>query len=272
MKPPYNLLESNPLIKDNKVNILFKTVIGSRAYGTHRHDSDWDIRFVYTFKPEDYISVSPLQNNVQYEDEDIVGMELGKFFNIIRKSGSNAFEMIQSPYFEYYGNDKEEFINTCMSYYNPFITAKSLAGQHKQATLKLESSLMANDPKKTLKYAVTRIRLLVNMYYMLTNSSNKFPPIELNKLLKEMGEDKTSEDVKALITQSTSDIPEEESKRIMDYYWSQLEHMKQESNVLIQTAITICSKVGGDKLNHIIAPLNNLYKKLVYELEEKNGN
>lgn len=270
-KPPYNLLENHPLIKEKKVNILFKTVVGSRAYGTQRSDSDWDIRFVYTYKPEDYITVKPLQDNIQYGEDDIVGMELGKFFNILLKSGSNALEMIHSPYFEYYGNDKEEFINTCMSYYNPFITAKSLAGQHKQATMKLESSLMANDPKKTLKYVIVRTRLLVTMYYMLTNSNNKFPPIELNKLLKEMGEDKTSEDVKALVNQATSDIAEEESKNIMDYYWSQLEQMKQESNVLIQTTINICSKVGT-KPNHIIAPLNKLYKKLVYELEEKNGN
>lgn len=272
MKPPYNLLENHPLIKDNKVNILFKTVIGSRAYGTHRPDSDWDIRFVYTFKPEDYITVKTLQDNVQYEDEDIVGMELGKFFNIILKSGSNALEMINSPYFEYYGNDKEEFINTCMSYYDPFITAKSLAGQHNSATKKVEYSLVNKDIKKVLKYSIVRVRLLVSMFYMLSNAGKRaYPPVVLNKLLEKLGEEKITEDVQALVRQSTSELTEDESKKLLDYYWNQLDQMRYESDTLTQTAIAAANKAEA-KLNKIITPLNKLYKKLVYELEEKNGN
>lgn len=82
------------------IKILFACESGSRAWGFHSPDSDYDVRFVYMHKKERYLEIEDLKDFIEFpKDEvlDIVGYDLRKMLKLFRSSNAKIFEWIQSP-------------------------------------------------------------------------------------------------------------------------------------------------------------------------------
>jgi len=90
------------------VRILFACESGSRGWGFPSIDSDYDVRFIYVRKAEDYTCLFPLPTEMRFpiiDDLDIAGWDLFKVLTLLYKSNVSPFEWIQSPvvYHEFNG-------------------------------------------------------------------------------------------------------------------------------------------------------------------------
>lgn len=90
------------------VRILFACESGSRGWGFPSLDSDYDVRFIYIRKGQDYSRLFPLPTEMRFpiiDDLDIAGWDLFKVLTLLYKSNVSPFEWIQSPvvYHEFNG-------------------------------------------------------------------------------------------------------------------------------------------------------------------------
>lgn len=80
--------------------ILFAAESGSRAWGFHSNDSDYDVRFVYARPVEWHLSLGKKRDVIErpIDDElDLSGWELGKALNLAMGSNAVIAEWLQSP-------------------------------------------------------------------------------------------------------------------------------------------------------------------------------
>lgn len=85
--------------KEN-VRILHAVESGSRAWGFASPDSDYDVRFIYVRRPEDYLKLERTRDVIEWQlDEtlDINGWDLQKTLRLLHKSNPTVFEWNASP-------------------------------------------------------------------------------------------------------------------------------------------------------------------------------
>src|SRR5262245_32616508 len=83
-----------------QVQVLFACESGSRAWGFHSIDSDYDVRFVYMHRSDWYLSIEDKKDVIELpvnEVLDISGWDLRKALKLFRSSNSVIYEWLQSP-------------------------------------------------------------------------------------------------------------------------------------------------------------------------------
>ena len=85
--------------KDRKIKILFAVESGSRAWGFHSQDSDYDVRFVYVPDITYYFKVHNPRDVVEIMegDLDFSGWELRKALGLLYKGNPPLLEWLNSP-------------------------------------------------------------------------------------------------------------------------------------------------------------------------------
>lgn len=82
------------------VKILYVIESGSRAWGFASEDSDYDVRFIYARKTEDYLKLEKTRDVIEYELTDIYdinGWDVKKFLPLLHDRNPVIFEWAQSP-------------------------------------------------------------------------------------------------------------------------------------------------------------------------------
>lgn len=83
------------------IEILLACETGSRAWGFHSLDSDYDVRFIYKHKKDWYLSLSDQKDSIDlmYDDNeiDLSGWDIRKSLMLLHKSNAALFERIYSP-------------------------------------------------------------------------------------------------------------------------------------------------------------------------------
>lgn len=90
------------IARDEKVTILLAIESGSRAWGFHSVDSDYDVRFIYCRPVDGHLRVFPGRDVIErpISDElDLSGWALRKTLGLILGSNAVALEWLQSPIF-----------------------------------------------------------------------------------------------------------------------------------------------------------------------------
>jgi len=73
---------------------------GSRAWGFASPDSDYDVRFIYVRKPEDYIRLNPVRDVIEWQLDDVYdvsGWDLQKALRLMHGSNPALHEWCNSP-------------------------------------------------------------------------------------------------------------------------------------------------------------------------------
>ena len=88
--------------QSENVTVLYACESGSRAWGFHSQDSDYDVRFIYAHPPDWYLSVDLEKKRDVIErpildDLDVSGWDLRKSLQLFRKSNPPLLEWLDSP-------------------------------------------------------------------------------------------------------------------------------------------------------------------------------
>lgn len=86
--------------KQENIRILLAVESGSRAWGFASPDSDYDVRFIYVRKMDDYLRLESIRDVIELPiDEmlDINGWDLQKTLRLLYKSNPTLFEWFSSP-------------------------------------------------------------------------------------------------------------------------------------------------------------------------------
>ena len=86
--------------KEFDIEILWAIDAGSRAWGIASKDSDFDIRFIYKRKIEDYLKLNKEADTIEIpicDSLDIIGYDLEKVLRLLYKSNPTMYEWMNSP-------------------------------------------------------------------------------------------------------------------------------------------------------------------------------
>jgi predicted nucleotidyltransferase len=88
------------LAAEEGARVLLCVESGSRAWGFHSPDSDYDIRFLYVRQTDDYLSLRPPRDVIERPivgEIDIGGWDLGKALKLMARGNAIVAEWLSSP-------------------------------------------------------------------------------------------------------------------------------------------------------------------------------
>ncbi len=104
--------------KEN-VKIIMAVESGSRAWGFASPDSDYDVRFVYVRRLEDYLRLDKIRDIIEWQLDDVLdinGWDLKKALQLMHDSNPSIFEWCASP-IVYRGSDSFDELNRIRTAY-----------------------------------------------------------------------------------------------------------------------------------------------------------
>ena len=113
------------------VRILLAVESGSRAWGFASPDSDYDVRFVFLRRMQDYLRISPLPDVIEWQlDEvlDINGWDLMKVLKQADKGNPSVFEWTLSPIVYRTAPQWDNIRETILACFNPKAAFAHYAG------------------------------------------------------------------------------------------------------------------------------------------------
>lgn len=170
--------------KSHGIKILFACETGSRAWGFHSPDSDYDIRLIYMHEQDWYLSLSEKKDTIEMMLDngnlDITGWDLKKCLQLMWKSNGAFLERVQSPivYLEAKNISSllQEYSNKCFS---PVATMYHYLGLAKNSF----SEIIDRDEIK-LKKLFYALRATLACKWIIEKDS--VPPIVFAKMVEEL--------------------------------------------------------------------------------------
>lgn len=161
------------------IELLYACESGSRAWGFPSPDSDFDVRFIYRRKADDYLSILTVPDQMSFpitDELDLYGWDLKKLLQLLYKSNCTPFEWLQSPviYMEKPGF-KEELMNLFPEYFNPKTQLFHYLGIARGA---METLIGEQIKIKKLFYALRPI-----LAAKWISEKMQFPPMNIEPLL-----------------------------------------------------------------------------------------
>lgn len=249
-------VELNRIEKEEEVSILWACESGSRAWGFESRDSDYDVRFIYLRRTEEYLRASHLRDVIEKpmsDDLDISGWDLPKALGLFRKSNPPLLEWLQSPIVYRRNQDFHRKISALIpDYFSPvgcMYHYMSMADRNRRNDLNKEEI-------KLKKYFYMLRPILACMWI---DQGMGTPPIEFGKLLERLlPKGELRAEIDALIERKKSGDELDLAQPIpiiSDFIISQMEKFTE------ATKETQFTKAWG--------PLDDLFRRLLIQV---NGN
>jgi uncharacterized protein len=176
-------LELDALASREGIVILWACESGSRAWGFESADSDFDVRFLYLRRRDDYLRVSPMRDVIEAPlsgNLDISGWDIAKALGLLRKSNPPLLEWMQSPIvYSQHSEFRAEFWSLCESCFCP------------ESCMRHYLSMADRNRRSYLQAATIRLK---RYFYMLRpllaaqwlKKTGTIPPMEFGVLLDAM--------------------------------------------------------------------------------------
>ena len=108
--------------EDKNIKILLAVESGSRAWGFASPDSDYDVRFIYIRRKEDYLRLDKVRDVIELPIDDVFdinGWDLQKALRLLYKSNPTLFEWFSSPIVYRETEFADRFRNFMINYFSP---------------------------------------------------------------------------------------------------------------------------------------------------------
>lgn len=165
-----------------QVKILFAVESGSRAWGFASPDSDYDVRFVYKRRTEEYLRLDEQRDVIEWQLDDtldINGWDLKKAMQLLHKSNPALYEWTHSP-IVYYSTDELFEIRELIE--KKYSKKRMIKHYCMKAKGTYENYLRIDDVK--LKKYFYALRPLFAAKWII--DKDELPPIEFNVLVNEI--------------------------------------------------------------------------------------
>lgn len=103
------------------IKILLAVESGSRAWGFASPDSDYDVRFIYIRRLEDYLRLDAIRDVIELPIDDVLdinGWDLQKTLRLLHKSNPTLFEWFSSPIVYQKTEFADKFCDLMMHYFS----------------------------------------------------------------------------------------------------------------------------------------------------------
>jgi len=249
--------------KKYDVKILLAVESGSRAWGFASPDSDYDVRFIYVHRPEEYLRIDTMKDVIEWQlDEvlDINGWDLRKALLAFGKGNPNVMEWANSPIIYRKAAEWDDLKEAVMHY---FSEKSALCHYYGTANSTLQGYLNG-DLIRYKKYFYALRPLLccrwIERYHTV-------PPMEFDKLLTMFSEpdDVLTQDLYAAIQELLARKAETEEKDLNPQMPAIISFIREECARQKQISDT-----APDDHKHDYAELNEAFRNLLAEIEREN--
>lgn len=150
----------NPL-KDQNLNeyVIYRCVVGSRAFGLDDENSDTDLRGIYLPPAELHWSMYGVPEQIENKENEECYWELQKFLLLALKANPNVLECLNTPLIEYKNSIAEELLTIKNSFLSKLVY-QTYNGYVMSQFKKLEQDLRSTGQIRW-KHAMHLIRLLL---------------------------------------------------------------------------------------------------------------
>jgi uncharacterized protein len=171
--------------RNDGVAILAAIESGSRAWGFPSPDSDYDCRFVFARKPDDYLSPWSMRDVIEtplIDEIDLNGWELGKAIRLLLKGNAVVIEWLRSPiWYDGIPEARDELLALAHDW-----TDRSAISRHYLHLGERQRRTYFSDhspfPAKKLFYA---LRPAMALRWLRLHPDDKLPPMHLPDLVAE---------------------------------------------------------------------------------------
>ncbi|MDO4325932.1 MAG: nucleotidyltransferase domain-containing protein [bacterium] len=163
-----------------EVRILYAVESGSRAWGFASPDSDYDVRFVYVRKKEDYLRLEGMRDVIEWQLDDVLdinGWDLKKTLVQFHRSNATLFEWSNSSVVYRTTRDWEQIYETAKSYFSP-----KAAAYHYYGTAKSTFEKYLQEQQVKYKKYLYALRPLLACQYIEAHHCP--PPVLFEELVK----------------------------------------------------------------------------------------
>ncbi|MDE5582770.1 MAG: nucleotidyltransferase domain-containing protein [Ruminococcus sp.] len=188
--------------KSEDVMILHAVESGSRAWGFASPDSDYDVRFIYVRRKNDYLRLEKIRDVIEWELNDIYdinGWDISKMLRLLYNSNPTVFEWIHSP-IVYSSNN---IIKEITSEIDRFFSCKS--GIYHYISTAISNSKYLKDEKVRLKKYFYVLRPVLACRWILENKTP--PPVLFSELVDSVADDSIKPIISELVRIKT-EVPE----------------------------------------------------------------
>ncbi len=166
--------------REKNVRILYACESGSRAWGFHSEDSDYDIRFIYAAHPEIYLGVTDLQDTIEIaikDDLDPGGWDVRKALRLLAKSNGPLIEWLQSPIVYL---DRDGFRETWQTLSQDILQPTKLRHHYMGLAVQINRRKLAEDAPSAKSYLYVMRALLAVRWI---ESRGTAPPVPFGELV-----------------------------------------------------------------------------------------
>ncbi|MEM7422812.1 MAG: phosphoribosyl-ATP diphosphatase [Pseudomonadota bacterium] len=170
---------------EEQVRILLAVESGSRAWGFHSPDSDFDVRFIYATPIDAHLSVETQRDVIERpisNELDISGWDLRKTLRLILRSNAVAMEWLRSPvtYLEQPG-----FRTDLLNFAETTLRRKPLMWHYLRLAESQYQRVMDGDGRVRLKVLFYVIRPVLGMRWLRLHEDIAALPMDMPTLIAE---------------------------------------------------------------------------------------
>lgn len=170
------------IASEEDITVLLAIESGSRAWGFHSEDSDYDVRFIYARPVDWHLRIEKRRDVVErpISDElDLSGWELSKALNLALRSNAVVAEWLQSPitYAEAPG-----FRADMLDFCRQSLTRKNVTWHYLSTTRQSQTRMLDADGRVKLKRYFYSLRPALALRWMRLNDS-AVPPMDMASLM-----------------------------------------------------------------------------------------
>lgn len=173
------LARLSELETEYQMRILAAVEYGSHAYGYASEGSDHDIRLIYVYPMERYLSLSSPQDSIQVIDGDldICGWELKRTLSHAAKSNATFWEWVQSPVIL----DRLRFMEQLKSAARPYFAEKPILYANREMLQSFRKEVISG--RKQAKNCLGIMRTAMQAIY--TMQYHTAPPVDIVMLINQ---------------------------------------------------------------------------------------
>ena len=167
--------------QNENIDIILAVEVGSRAWGFASKDSDYDVRFIYIRKLEDYLKLEKIKDIIEWQLDDtldINGWDLKKALQLMYDSNPSIFEWLSSPIVYKNSDSYNELKSLSKNYYS---RKKNIYHYLHMATSNYNAYLK-KDEVKIKKYFYV-LRPILTAKWIIDKEEE--PPMLFSKLIDE---------------------------------------------------------------------------------------